>query len=199
MPKYFTKNEARAALGSSFAKAHVQKSAAQIIQEDRSRAVDSDSFDVFLSHSIADANLVLGVKQLLEQRGLKVYVDWDTDGQLNRSKVDAKTAALLRQRMKQSKSLLYLATDSASSSKWMPWELGYFDGLRGGQVAVMPLVDKEDDSFTGQEYLGLYPAVTKDTYKNSAKQEVFVEGLGQWTTLHDFNSGRPAWRSYTAL
>lgn len=196
MPKYFTKSEARAALGAAFAKAHVQKSAVQIIQEDRSKATDSDSFDVFLSHSIADADLVLGVKRFLEQRRLKVYVDWDTDGQLDRSKVDANTAALLRQRMKQSKSLLYLATDSASSSKWMPWELGYFDGLRGGQVAVMPLVDKENDTFTGQEYLGLYPNVTKDTYKDSPKQDVFVEGHDRWTTLQDFNSGHPTWRLY---
>ena len=196
MPNYFTKSEARAAKGTTFAKSHLQKSAAQIIQESKSTAKDSDFFDVFLSHSVADADLLLGVKILLDQRGLKVYVDWDTDSQLDRSMVNAETADLLRQRMKQSKSLLYLATDSASSSKWMPWELGYFDGLRGGQVAVMPLVDKENDSFTGQEYLGLYPKVTKDTYQGSTKQDVFVEGRGRWTTLQDFNSGRPTWHSY---
>ena len=74
---------------------------------------------------------------------------------------------------------------------------GYFDGLRGGQVAIMPLVDNENDTFTGQEYLGLYPKVTKDTYKNLPQQDVFGEGHGRWTTLQDFNPGHPTWHRYT--
>lgn len=197
MSKYFTKSEARNAAGGFLAKSHVKKASAQILNESRSATNESDTFDVFLSHSIADADLVLGIKNILEERGMKVYVDWETDSQLNRSKVNPETADLLRQRMKQSASLLYLATESASSSKWMPWELGYFDGLRGGQVAVMPLVDNETDSFKGQEYLGLYPTVTKDTYKNTGSTDVFVKGRDKWTTLQEFNKGKPVWRAYS--
>lgn len=196
MPTYFTKSEARNAAG-GLAKSHVKKASAQVLNESRSATKESDTFDVFLSHSIADADLVLGIKNLLEERGLKIYVDWETDSQLDRSKVNPETADLLRRRMKQSKSLLYLATESASSSKWMPWELGYFDGLRGGQVAVMPLLDNETDSFKGQEYLGLYPTVTKDTYQGSNRKDVFVEGRGKWTTLQEFNTGKPTWRAYS--
>jgi len=197
MPKYFTKSEARNAAGGFLAKSHVRKASAQILNESRSAVRESDTFDVFLSHSISDADLVLGIKNLLEERGLKVYVDWETDTQLDRSKVNPETADMLRRRMKQSTSLLYLATESASSSKWMPWELGYFDGLRSGQVAVMPLLDNETDSFKGQEYLGLYPTVTKDTYRGSSRTDVFVEGSGKWTTLQEFNSGKPTWRAYS--
>jgi len=197
MPKYFTKSEARNAAGGLLAKSHLKKASAQVLNEARSSAKDSETFDVFLSHSIADADLVLGIKDILEERGLKVYVDWEADSQLDRSKVNPETADLLRRRMKQSNSLLYLATESASSSKWMPWELGYFDGLRGGQVAVMPLLDNETDSFKGQEYLGLYPTVTKDTYRGSNHKDVFVEGRGKWTTLQEFNTGKPTWRAYS--
>jgi hypothetical protein len=197
MPKYFTKSEARNAAGGFLAKSHVRKASAQILNESRSATRGTDTFDVFLSHSISDADLVLGIKNLLEERGLKVYVDWETDSQLDRSKVNPETADMLRRRMKQSTSLLYLATESASSSKWMPWELGYFDGLRSGQVAVMPLLDNETDSFEGQEYLGLYPTVTKDTYRGSSRTDVFVEGSGKWTTLQEFNSGKPTWRAYS--
>ncbi len=197
MPRYFTKSEARIAAGGFLAKSHVQKASAQVLNESRSSTKESDTFDVFLSHSISDADLVLGIKNLLEERGLKVYVDWETDSQLDRSKVNPETADLLRRRMKQSKSLMYLATESASSSKWMPWELGYFDGLRGGQVAVMPLLDNETDSFKWQEYLGLYPTVTKDTYKGSNRKDVFVEGRGKWTTLQEFNTGKPTWHTYS--
>lgn len=194
---YFTKSEARtAARTATIAKSQFVKASAQILKEDRQATRDSESFDVFLSHSITDADLVLGVKRLLEARGLKVYVDWDTDTQLNRSTVDSETAELLRRRMRQSASLIYLATEAASTSKWMPWELGYFDGLRSGQVAVMPLMDNENDKFSGQEYLGLYPKITKDTYQNTTQKDVFVEGQGRWTTLREFNDGKPSWRSY---
>ncbi len=119
-------------------------------------------FDVFLSHSIRDAELVLGVANILEKMGQKVYIDWVVDKQLSRDSVTKETAETLRNRMKQSSKLLYLATDNASSSKWMPWELGYFDGLKSGKVAILPLVDSVDSSFQGQEYLGLYPALGKD-------------------------------------
>jgi len=188
--RFFTKNEARAA-----ARAVVRKTATESLREAKASVTDSQSFDVFLSHAIADAELVLGVKLLLEARGLAVYVDWDTDATLDRTLVTPKTAAVLRGRMNQSKSLLYLATDAATSSKWMPWELGYFDGMRSGGVAVMPLVERETDTFAGQEYLGLYPRVTKDTYRNTNQEEVFVEDSVRWTTLKEFNAGTPRWRT----
>ena len=194
---YFTKREARAAARSTvIAKAHSVKSAAQILREDRQAAKDTESFDVFLSHSITDADLVLGIKRLLEARNLKVYVDWDTDGQLDRRTVSSETAAVLRRRMGQSASLIYLATEAASTSKWMPWELGYFDGLRRGQVAIMPLMENENDQFSGQEYLGLYPEISQGTYMNSQQRDVFVKGKERWTTLAQFKSGKPIWKSY---
>jgi len=185
--RHFTKAEARAAAKG----AAQQYTAESILDSARSKTRDSEAFDIFLSHSIADAELVLGVKQLLEQKGATVYVDWSYDRQLDRSKVNADTAVLLRQRMRQSKSLIYLATDAATTSKWMPWELG------SGGVAIMPLLDRETDGFAGQEYLGIYPRVTKDNYRNSTTSDVFVEGLGRWTTLKSFRAGTPNWQSYT--
>jgi hypothetical protein len=185
---YFTKSGARAA-----AKAQPQKLAksfGDILAEDASKVSDWQSFDVFLSHSIVDAELILGVKVLLEKRGYSVYVDWETDKDLDRSTVSPKTAELLRTRMTQSKSLLYVATENAASSKWMPWELGYFDGLRKGGVAIFPLLDSEAETFRGQEYLGLYPVVTKDFYTGGVKADVFVEDRGNgWTTLDSFARG----------
>lgn len=124
---YFTKSEARAAAARTRG---LQKSAGKtsdrILRESVNAAVVTDAFDIFLSHSIADAEIVLGIKQLLEETGLKVYVDWVEDAQLDRRAITKETAAALRQRMKQSKSLIYLSSDNSSSSKWMPWELGFF-------------------------------------------------------------------------
>lgn len=117
----------------------------------------STQFDVFLSHSLADAEVILGVKEILEREQLTVYVDWIADPQADRSAVTPATADLLRNRMKHCRFLLYASSNASPDSKWMPWELGYFDGLRPGKVGILPIVESSLDSFRGQEYLGLYP------------------------------------------
>ncbi len=89
-------------------------------------------------------------------------MDWIDDQDMERNHVTAETAQVLRARMRQSENLLYLATENAPKSKWMPWELGYFDGYKNGGVAVLPVMDESDSPFEGQEYLGLYPVVTKE-------------------------------------
>ena len=88
-----------------------------------------DAYDVFLSHSKMDANLVLGAKHILEAKGYTVYVDWIDDPQLDRSRVNRRTADTLRRRMRRCKLMFYLHTKNASLSKWCPWELGYFGGF----------------------------------------------------------------------
>ncbi|MGL5829634.1 MAG: toll/interleukin-1 receptor domain-containing protein [Angustibacter sp.] len=118
------------------------------------------SYDVFLSHAYLDAQLILGVKAILESAGMSVYVDWLDDEELDRATVTAATASKLRERMRQSKSLVFATSRASVDSKWMPWELGYFDGLRGsGRIAIFPLVAAAGDRFVGQEYLGLYPRI----------------------------------------
>jgi hypothetical protein len=117
------------------------------------------NFDIFLSHSYADAEVVLGVKRLLEAEHLTVYVDWIEDGQLDRTKVTVENAEQLRGRLQHSKSLIYVSSRASVTSRWMPWELGYFDGSSPGHVAILPLVASEGDDFVGQEYLSLYPYV----------------------------------------
>lgn len=118
------------------------------------------SFDVFLSHAYLDSQLVLGVKATLEAMDMTVYVDWIDDPALDRETVSAETAARLRQRMQQSKSLIFATSRASVDSKWMPWELGYFDGMRSSErIAIFPLVKTAEGSFAGQEYLGLYPRI----------------------------------------
>lgn len=120
-----------------------------------------EAFDIFLCHSYLDAELVLGLKSIIEDLEHSVYVDWVVDGQLDRSSVSRATAELLRERMAKSMTLFFATSSTSACSKWMPWECGYFDGLKG-KVAVCPLVDEPGPSneFQGQEYLSLYPYVT---------------------------------------
>lgn len=145
-----------------------------------------DSFDVFLSHSYTDMELVLGIAEVLRSFGIGAYIDWIQDRRLDRSKVTAETARVLRSRMVQCNSLIFVATSNSKVSKWMPWELGYFDALRE-RVAVFPIeAGPGVRSYTGQEYLGLYPYISKekstdenDTLWVNESTEIYVN-LKSW-------------------
>jgi hypothetical protein len=157
---YLRISEARAAATSVY-RGPLQKSAGQLLTEEARGFSAGRQYDIFLSHSHDDAELILGVKKLIEDLGLTVYVDWIEDAKLDRTKVTRQTGTLLRARMRSCSSLIYVHSANSSDSVWMPWELGYFDGFRPHQVWILPLVSTSDSEFAGQEYLGLYPTVDK--------------------------------------
>lgn len=134
----------------------ILKNATTILKEEATATTLGKGFDIFLSHSMKDAEIVLGLKTFSENQKFTVYVDWIDDPELDRSKVTSKTASRLRERMRQSKSLVYAHSNNSPDSKWMPWELGYFDGFKGA-VAILPIAKTDSESFKGQEFLGLYP------------------------------------------
>lgn len=130
-------------------------------------------YDIFLSHSSSDATLVTGLKLELEDLGYTVYVDWIEDPKLNRANVTRETALLLQSRMKQCKSLIYAFSENAANSKWMPWELGYFDGIKG-TAAVLPISKSTKGIFQGSEYLGIYFYIQIDTIRGTNKSALWV-------------------------
>lgn len=155
---YLTETAVRARAAT--ATERIRKSARQIITE--ASAPANKEFDVFLSHSSAEPDdIVLGVKLLLEDRGLSVYVDKYSDPQMSPAHVSRETARVLRSRMRNSQILLYIHSAYSKTSRWMPWELGFFDGLKG-KVGVVPVTRNQEENFKGEEYLSLYPYVDID-------------------------------------
>lgn len=140
------------------------------------RAMTHDSapaFDIFLSHSFNDKELVDGIRMSLEDMGFSVYVDWVHDKELSRDKVTPETAQVLRSRMEMSKCLFFATTASSGGSKWMPWELGYMDGMNG-RAAILPVAQKVTHAYAGQEYLGVYPYVQRDPAKGAPRQRLWI-------------------------
>lgn len=161
------------------------KTKSQILTESVNSFNRYKTYDIFLSHSLKDAELILGMKFTLEDMGYDVYVDWIEDPQLDRSKVNAGTAQKLRERMKTSKSLMYSTTENASDSKWMPWECGYFDGLKE-KVVIAPIKSYASTYFDGQEYLNLYPYCSQNK-KAYGKDELLVhKSILEYTTYDEW-------------
>lgn len=132
-------------------------------------------FDIFLSHSFLDKAEVQGLYQELTDFGYSVYVDWIVDPHLDRANVTKESATLVRERMKNSKSLLLAISTNITMSKWIPWELGYVDG-NTNKCAIIP-VSKESTppkSFKGSEYLILYPFIKKLPEKETKEDKLWV-------------------------
>lgn len=151
----------------------VQKSAGNILTEKVLSSASVKEFDVFLSHSFSDQKLILGIWLSLEDMGYKVYVDWIHDRQLSRETVNKETATALRQRMLSCKSLFFATTANSSASKWMPWELGFKDG-HNRRAAILPVAQHATSTFTGQEYLAIYPYVVKDQAANASGDKLWI-------------------------
>ena len=134
-------------------------------------------YDIFLSHAFLDADIIYGLKITLEEAGFSVYVDWYEDSHLDRGEVTKETAVVIRKRMQSCKTLIFAITENSEDSKWMLWELGYFDGLKS-KVAVLGLTENSEDSFHGQEFLELYPFVQR--YGFSLYLDDPFESLKDW-------------------
>jgi hypothetical protein len=155
------------------ARVGVYKSAASILAENVAKQATDKTYDVFLSHAAIDAEIILGVKGVIQDHGYSVYADWIDDPQLDRKNVTPETAGTLRSRMNLCRSLFYTTTENSPTSKWMPWECGYFDGKKG-RSAILPITVTGTEAFKGQEYLGLYPYISEGTGGSDHKNRLWV-------------------------
>jgi len=141
-------------------------------------------YDIFLSHSYLMVDQIYILKEQIEIYGFSVYVDWIDDNVLSRDNVTKDTAKILQNRMKNCHSLIYAHSIESTTSKWMPWELGFFDGYNG-KVAILPIEEQATgtNDYSGQEYLGIYPYITKENdesgknqlYVNEGSPEIYID------------------------
>jgi hypothetical protein len=130
-------------------------------------------FDIFLSHSYSDKELILGIKLGLEKFGYSVYIDWIEDDRMDRTNVTTENVLWIKERMRDSKCLLYATSSNSLLSKWMPWELGFMDGFND-KSAILPISKTEVTSYKGTEYLGIYPYVDIEKEKNTGRMLLWI-------------------------
>lgn len=155
--------------------ASLRKSPGQALDEMARADASADAkFDVFVSHSSSEPEEILfGLAGILKDEGLSVYVDRYIDPQLQPSKISLTTARVLRGRLRSSSSLLYVYSEYSTRSRWMPWELGFVDGLNG-RVGVIPVTRNQESNFAGEEYLNLYPYVDQAPAENSRQLMLWI-------------------------
>lgn len=121
--------------------------------------VDSDIYDIFLSHAYKDKYLVYGLYLILtKEYQYKVYVDWIVDTYLSfsRSYVATRNIRILQIRMLQSKALVMVKSKNFRNSKWIAWEIGYFNGKSNNIYVQFLEQNDEDDDKVGFGFLKLY-------------------------------------------
>ena len=132
-------------------------------------------YDLFLSHSSFDSELLLSLKSVLNHSNVNVYVDWVSDrNALKRELTNINTANTIIERLKSSKALLYIHTQASQNSKWTPWELGFFHALKGKICIYNP------DNIEKAPYLDIYPIVVLEEGKLFVETEEGRVLIKQW-------------------
>ena len=104
-------------------------------------------YDVFISHSTKDKDIVKKIRQLLEEKyGLSAYIDWEEDAGTTRNEVADK----VKEAMNISKSLIFIKTSNSDESQWTAWEVGRYDAINSDRIGVLLV---EDDNFYEADWL----------------------------------------------
>lgn len=84
-------------------------------------------YDVFVSHSSRDSNIVRDLVDKENKQGIFVFCDWMNDSDyLKRSLLCKETLKVIEHRLDKSDSLLFVRTNASLESLWCKYEISYF-------------------------------------------------------------------------
>jgi hypothetical protein len=122
-----------------------------------SNAVLADT-TIFLSHSHKDKDLIEPALAFLRSHGVRVYVDWMDEGMPD--VVSGVTAKKIKGKIREQKKFMVLVTENSKDSRWVPWELGFADPVKGMEhIAILPI--SEHGTFVQNEYMKIYPKIQR--------------------------------------
>ena len=144
--------------------------------EEFSRETKVGKTTIFLSHKHDELKELDSAITFLRKLGVNVYIDWLDTGMPKLT--SGKTAQRIKDKIKENKKFIFLATEAAINSKWCNWELGFGDAQRYfDNIAIFPVRD-DDNNFTGSEYLKIYSRI-EFIKQNSVQRQIggyFEEG-----------------------
>ena len=111
---------------------------------------------IFLSHSSKDRELIEPAIAFLRSHGVTVYIDWMDEGMPDT--VSGETAKRIKGKIREQRKFMVLVTENSKDSRWVPWELGFADPVKGMEhIAILPI--SENGSFVQNVYMKIYPKI----------------------------------------
>jgi TIR domain len=139
-------------------------------------------YDVFLSHSTKDHEMVLSLVSKLNALDQVVYVDWISDKEdLDRQKANDDTSQVLIERISASRCVLLMRTLNSDQSPWTAWELDIAVANKK-RVCIYDLEEKSP----APDFVTMHPNLTQrddGLFVRVGDQDVtFVEWIGDTKT-----------------
>lgn len=151
--------------------------------------------DVFISHKKEDTQEAKALAERVRQLGFSCYLDV-FDPELADKSAGA-LAQHIRSELRGALALLFYVSPQAIESKWMPWELGFFDGRWGkGTIGIyLPAevnghakananaeakgngLESKPGAFSIQEYLEIYDQVSESTLASFLHRATSIDML----------------------
>jgi hypothetical protein len=153
-----TKNQLRN-VRNAFEKAQGVKTFSEFVNESKTRKSTATEVTIFLSHKHDEVEQLKDAIALLKKFGVNVYVD-HTDEEMPKY-TSGITAEKLKNKIIANKKFILLATERAIASKWCNWELGFGDAHKYINHIALLVVKEDNTSWSGSEYLEIYPVIGK--------------------------------------
>ena len=151
--------------------------------------------DVFISHKMEDTQKAVALKKKIEGWKFTCYIDAD-DKELQQIQTgeagnDRELATRVRQHLRVGRCMIYAFSARSLKSRWMQWELGFFDGRWGprqiglydldegqGTALARGMRGKADGRDLGvPEYLEIYTELRPETLKRFLTDACSTRGL----------------------
>lgn len=146
-------------LRNAYENKYVKEKISEIVNQYKGKSKKNE-ITIFLSHKHSEREILVDVITFFNSLGVKIYVDW-LDEEMP-STTSGYTALRIRNKIKENKKFILVATNGAINSKWCNWELGYGDSQKWvSHIAILPIVEN-DGSWKDNEYLQIYPKIKKE-------------------------------------
>lgn len=155
------------------------KTPEQVLEEIHNDSIQKyKKYDIFLSHSYRNLANIIEFVQQLNSLNFVVYVDWISDKEgLKRDFTSHSTVKVIKERMKKSKVLIYFNTENTDRSFWIPWEIGFFDGMNG-KILIYHQTNSKSN-----EILDSYLRLVEENELLLVKTEQSKQNLIDWITI----------------
>lgn len=114
----------------------------------------NNSVIVLLSHKHEEVRFILKIKEFFNVEGIDIKIDWlDPDMP---QVTDKETTYKIRQYIMNWDKFILIASENSKKSLWIPWELGFADGVKGLiDIAILPITYNEN-KWKDREYYNIY-------------------------------------------